>query len=190
MTATVDHRPAAHRSASDSGAESVVRQWEPEHQLIGALLHLRAETVTTILALVPDHAIHHPMTRWAYELIRHRVEAGRDPDPVAVLAAGSRQPARAALDLQRAPTPNQHHRLALSLADAYTHTVSPAMAPAYAHDVLEQAYRRSVRAHGMAMICLADTGADHDTLTAHVSAMGDELTDLGRRAQRCQPRRD
>ncbi|MBB3606440.1 replicative DNA helicase [Mycolicibacterium sp. BK556] len=185
MTATADQRLATRRGRSDSRAESVVRQWEPEHQLLGALMHLSAARVTPLLALVPDHAIHHPMTRWAYELIRALVDSGRDPDPVAVLAAGSRQPARAALDPVGAPTPSQHHRLALYLADAYTHTLSPSSATSYARDVLDQAYRRSFRAHGMAMVCLADAGADRDTLTDHFVAAAEELADLSRRSRQC-----
>lgn len=187
MTATHDQRLAAHRLTSDSRAESVVRHWEPEHQLLGALMHLSAARVTPLLALVPDHAIHHPMTRWAYEIIRALVDAGRDPDPVAVLATASRQPARAALEPAAPPTPGQHHRLALYLADAYTHTVSPTTVSSYAREVLDQAYRRSFRAHGMAMVCLADAGADRDALTDHFGAARQELADLWRRSERCKP---
>jgi replicative DNA helicase len=190
MTATADQQLAAHRFTSDSRPESVVRQWEPEHQLLGALMHLSAARATPLLVLVPDHAIHHPMTRWAYELIRALVDSGRDPDPVAVLAAGRRQPARAALDPQHAPSPSQHHRLALYLADAYTHTLSPSAATSYARDVLDQAYRRSFRAQGMAMICLADAGADRDTLTDHFAAATEELADLTHRSRRCTLRQD
>jgi replicative DNA helicase len=193
VTATGGQRPAAQRFAERGRAESLARQWDPEHQLIGALMHLDASRVAPILDLVPDRAIHDPMARWGYEIIGALVDAGHDPDPVAVLATGSRQPAREALNPEATPTPRQHHRLALYLADAYTSTVSPTLALSYAREVLEAAYRRSFRAHGMAMVCLADAGADHATLSQHLGAARDELTDLSRRSRqscaRPQPNR-
>ncbi|WP_431236073.1 hypothetical protein ACQ856_30305 (plasmid) [Mycolicibacterium psychrotolerans] len=194
MTAAAGQRPAAPRFTERRHAESLARQWDPEHQLIGALMHLEATRVAPILDLVPDHAIHDPIARWAYEIIGALVDAGHDPDPVAVLATGSRQPARQALNPEATPSARQHHRLALYLADAYTSTVSPSLALSYAREVLEAAYRRSFRAHGMAMVCLADAGADHATLTQHLGAASDELTDLSRRSRqscaRQQPNRE
>jgi replicative DNA helicase len=182
MTATAGQRPAAPRFTERRHAESLARQWDPEHQLIGALMHLEATRVAPILDLVPDHAIHDPIARWAYEIIGALVDAGHDPDPVAVLATGRRQPGRQALNPEATPSPRQHHRLALHLADAYTSTVSPTLAHSYAREVLDQAYRRSFRAHGMAMVCLADAGADRETLADHFRAAECELADLSRRA--------
>src|SRR6202040_416857 len=66
-------------------AETVAAQWEPEYQLVGALLWHTAAQAKPILAAVPDDAIWRPMTRWIYELVRSLVDDGRDPDPVSVL---------------------------------------------------------------------------------------------------------
>ena len=72
----------------DWRAETVLHQWEPEYQLIGALMWMPADTARPILELVPDSAIRRPTNRWAYEIIKALVDQGRDPDPVVVLATG------------------------------------------------------------------------------------------------------
>jgi len=69
--------------------ETVAVQWEPESQLVGALMWLPAARVR-------------PMTRWVYEIIRKLVADGRDPDPVAVLARAGHQAAAQALAPDRA----------------------------------------------------------------------------------------
>lgn len=46
--------------------ETPLPQWDCEHQLVGALLHLSATKAAPILELVPDEAIWHPDNRWAY----------------------------------------------------------------------------------------------------------------------------
>jgi hypothetical protein len=61
-------------------ARSVITQWDPEHQLVGALMHLPAGKAAPILNLVPDTAIRRPMTRWAVELIRTLVDEEREND--------------------------------------------------------------------------------------------------------------
>src|SRR4051794_41736236 len=73
-------------------AETPLPQWDCEHQLVGALLHLPATQATPILQLVPDAAIWQPDNRWAYELIGHLVAEGRDADPVLVLATARHRP--------------------------------------------------------------------------------------------------
>ncbi len=42
-------------------AESVVEQWQPEHQFIGALLYLSVDEARPLLDLVPDAAIAKPV---------------------------------------------------------------------------------------------------------------------------------
>jgi hypothetical protein len=74
-------------------AQTVINQWAPEHQLIGALMHLPAPQAKPILEAVPDTAVWCPITRWAYEIIRGLVDAGGDPDPVLVLRRARSQPA-------------------------------------------------------------------------------------------------
>ena len=50
--------------------KNVLRQWDPESQLVGALMHLPAAQVAPILNLVPDSAIWRPETRWAVRYVR------------------------------------------------------------------------------------------------------------------------
>jgi hypothetical protein len=123
------------------------------------------------------------MNRWAYELIRALVDDGRDPDPVTVLARAKHQPAADALTPNQPPAPERHHRLALHLAELYTHTVTPAVAATHARDVLEPAYRHAFREQGMRMQHLAETAADPDDLTHQFTLIRDELAKLWRRCK-------
>lgn len=170
-------------SGDEWRGEAVAAQWEPESQLIGALMWLPAARVRPILEIVPDTAIWGPMNRWAYEIIRALVDDGRNPDPVTVLARAKHHAAGDALHTDRPPTPGQHHRLALHLADLYTHTVSPAGATSYARDVLDEAYRRAFREHGIRMQQLGECGADRADLTEQFAVVREVLADLWRRAE-------
>lgn len=170
-------------SVDEWRGETVAAQWDPENQLVGALMWLPAGKARVILELVPDSAIWRPMTRWAYETIRRVVDAGRDPDPVTVLAYARQRSGTQALRPNQAPTPGQHHRIALYLADLYTRTVSAAAAASYAREVLDEAYRRAFRAQGIRMQQLAECGADRADLTEQFAAIRDELADLWRRAE-------
>lgn len=167
-----------------SRAEAVLRQWDPEAQLIGALLHLPAATAAPILTLVPDTAIWQPDHRWAYEIVRHLVDAGTDPDPVVVLRTARHRPPA---DDGQPVTARRHHAFALRLADLYTHTVSPGMAGQYAREVLEDAYRRAVGFHGTRMTQLAETDCSREELTDYLTAMRAELAELWRRAEAAAP---
>jgi hypothetical protein len=53
-------------TAPNSRAETTLRQWDTESQLVGALMHLARAQVVPILDLVPDDAIWRPDNRWAY----------------------------------------------------------------------------------------------------------------------------
>jgi hypothetical protein len=150
-------------------------------------MHLRAARARQILEVVPDHTITRPVTRWAYEIIRAVVDAGRDLDPVVVLAAARRYPGSQALDPGQPPRPLRYHRFAVYLADAYTQTCNPPAAHSYAHDVLEQAYRRVLRAHGIRMAHLADSNADLAYLAGQFSAAAADLDDLRRHAEAAAP---
>jgi replicative DNA helicase len=141
-------------------AETVIKQWAPEHQLIGALMHLPAPQAKPILEEVPDTAIWRPITRWAYELIRGLADAGRDPNPVLVLRAAKTQPAADTLRPKEPVTPSRYHELALYLADAYTQVVDLRGARGYAREVLDDACRRALREHGIRMSELAESGAE------------------------------
>ena len=169
-------------SAEPSG-ETIAARWEPENQLLGALLWMPYTRARTFCDLIPDIAIWRPMNRWVYETIRRVTDARRDPDPVTVLAYGRQHAATQSLDPTRPPTAGQHHRLALHLADLYTHTVSAAAAANHARDVLDEAYRRAVREHGIRMQQMADSGADRADLTTHISTARDDLAELWRRAE-------
>ncbi|MDT5181836.1 MAG: hypothetical protein QOJ95_6034, partial [Mycobacterium sp.] len=62
-----------------------MQQWDPEAQLVGAMMYLPAAQAAPLLNVVPDSAIWRPDNRWAMELIRHLVAQRADPDPVTVL---------------------------------------------------------------------------------------------------------
>ena len=185
MTAEPKPRPlslVAQNPEPDWRATSVLRQWDPEAQLVGALMHLPAATAVPILELVPDTAIWRPDNRWAYEIIRHLVDTDVDPDPVVVLhTAGHRPPADAAHPGEPVSA-GRLHGFAVHLAELYTRTVTPSAAPQYAREVLDDAYRRAVGFHGIRMTQLAETGAPRDELTDYLTAMRTELADLWRRA--------
>jgi replicative DNA helicase len=160
----------------------VLRQWDPEAQLVGALMHLPAATAMPILELVPDTAIWRPDNRWAYEVIRHLVEREEDPDPVVVLHTAGRRPPADAAHPEAPVSAGRLHGFAVHLAELYTRTVTPSAAPQYAREVLDDAYRRAVGFHGTRMTQLAETGAPRDQLTDYLTAMRTELADLWRRA--------
>ncbi|MDG4667931.1 DnaB-like helicase N-terminal domain-containing protein [Mycobacterium sp. 236(2023)] len=161
----------------------ILHHWDPESQLLGALLHLPCDAVAPILELVPAEAIWRPEHRWIYELIDHLVGTGADPDPVVVLSTARHRPPVDAAHPGEPVTPGRHHRLAVHLADLYTRVITPAAAGQYAGEVLDNAYRRAVAFHGTRMTQLAETDADHDTLTTYLTAMRAELADLWRRLQ-------
>ena len=169
--------------AEDWRTETVVQQWEPEHQLIGALMWLTADAARPILDLVPDTAMWRPANRWALEIIRTLVEQARDPNPVVVLATARGRACSLAPEPDAVPTAARHHQFAVHLADAYTQTVSPLAAPTYAREVLDEAYRRAVRFHGIRMQQYAECGSDRADITAYLTTMRAELADLWRRAE-------
>ncbi|MDA2893373.1 helicase DnaB [Mycolicibacterium sp. BiH015] len=167
-------------------AQRILDLWDPEAQLLGALLHLRAGDVAPILELVPAEAIWRPDHRWIYELIGHLVGTGADPDPVVVLNTARHRPPADAAHPGEPVTAGRHHRLAVHLADLYTRVIAPSSAKQYAREVLDNAYRRAVAFHGTRMTQLADTDADRDTLTTYLSTMRAELADLWRRLDAVQ----
>jgi replicative DNA helicase len=191
-------------AGEDWRAQTVIKQWAPEHQLIGALMHLPAPQARPILEAVPDTAIWRPITRWAYELIRGLVDAGRNPDPVLVLRRAGTQSANNALHPDQCAPARRHHELAVYLADAYTQVVDPHDALHYAREVLDDTYRRAVQEHGIRMAQLAESGAEtavvceealklaglveqwtgvsQTDLTGQFTAIRDELAELWRRA--------
>ena len=175
--------PQADGGKSDWRAETLLRQWNPEDQLIGALLHMSAAQAAPILELVPDTAIWRSDNRWAIEIIRHLVADGCDPDPVLVLGTARHRPPADALHPDQPVRPRLHHRFAVHLANIYTHAVTPAAAPHYAAELLDEAYRRAVGSHGVGMAALAERNATREELTHYVTTMRAELADLWRRAE-------
>ena len=165
-------------------SQTVIDQYSPEHQFVGSLMWLTATQAKPLLELVPDNAIWRPQTRWAYELIRALVDAGTDPTPVSVLAAGRRQPVLEALEPNEPPNANKHKQLALYLFDAYSQAIAPAASiGSYAREVLDEAYRRAFDTFGIRMQQLAACGADRDDLTEQFAMIRDELAELWRRTE-------
>lgn len=164
--------------------------WEPEDQLIGALLHLRAAAAAHIIALVPATAIAHPVARWAYELITTLVQSGDDPDPTVVLTTARRQLPACDTDIVAELTttalrPNVYGDLGTYLANAYTNTHNIAQAREYARAVLDDHFRRTAGAWGARLQALADAYADREEITAAITdLMRGELRDLWQRAER------
>jgi replicative DNA helicase len=186
MTTEPKPRPlslVAQNPEPDWRATSVLRQWDPEAQLVGALMHLPAATAMPILELVPDSAIWRPDNRWVYEIIRHLVDTDVDPDPVVVLHTARGRPPADTADLGEPVSGGLLHRFAMHLAGLYTRTVTPGAAHQYAREVLDDAYRRAVGFHGTRMTQLAESGAPRGELTDHLTAMRAELADLWRRAE-------
>jgi replicative DNA helicase len=163
--------------------ETPLPQWDCEHQLVGALLHLTATQVGPILQLVPDTAIWRPDNRWAYELIGHLVADGRDPDPVLVLATARHRPPTDTAHPGRAVSRRRHHQFAVHLANLYTRTVTPTVVEQYAREVLDEAYRRAVAFHGQRMQQLSESGAAREALTDYLTAMRAHLADHWRRGE-------
>jgi hypothetical protein len=170
-------------------AESVAQRWDPESQLIGALMWLSAERARAILDVIRDDDIDAPLNRWAIELIRSLVDAGEDPNPVLVTRAAMKQaPADDAAPYQtREWNPGGHggryHQLTLHVAAAYDHVVAyDAGVLSYAREVLDDSYRRAIRFHGVRMQQMADTMADREDLTDYVTQlMRGDLRDIWRR---------
>ena len=165
--------------------------WEPEDQLIGALLHMNGQAASEILVMVPTTAIQHPIARWAYELITTLVLGQRgEPDPTLVLTlARTQQPAidaNAPADLTTtAIRPNVLGDLGNYLANAYTHAHSVNQVREYARLVLDDAFRRTAGIWGARLQGLADSHADREEITAAITdIMRGELRDLWQRAER------
>ncbi|PXX06352.1 helicase DnaB [Mycolicibacterium moriokaense] len=163
--------------------KNVLRQWDPEFQLVGALMHLPAAQVAHILDVVPDSAIWHPETRWAVEVIRHLVAGGEDPDPVVVLHTARQRPPTDAAHPGEPVCASRHHQFAIHLANLYTQAVTPAAARQYAREVLDGAYRRAVEQHGIRMAELAQSGSSRTELAAYLTDMRVTLADLASRAE-------
>lgn len=185
-----DPDPAAATGVADIAApetwhaESVLAQWDPEHQLIGALMWLTAAQAKPLVHAIPVTAIWRPTIRWAYEIIRSLVEADTDPHPVTVLATAKGQPSSEAVNPATPPTPQRHHKLAVYLADAYQQVIAPkAAAGDYAREVLAEAYRRGFTQAGIRMQQLGESGAEPEALTTQFITIRDELADLRRRAE-------
>jgi len=170
-------------AAPTSADNSPTSPWDPEHQLVGSLMWLPADTVRRIAAVVPVAAIERPIARWAYEIIAAVANDGQQPDPVLVLAAARRRPCSIAADPAAVPSPTRHHQLSIYLARAYTETVSPDNAGSYGREVLDNAYRRAFTAAGQRMHTLGESGADRADLTEQFAAVREELLDWWRRAE-------
>ncbi|MUL48404.1 hypothetical protein FZI85_27830 [Mycobacterium sp. CBMA293] len=179
------HLSVAPALEDDWREQSVIDQWDAEHQLVGALMWLTAAQARTVLELVPDSAIFRPHTRWAYELIRRTVDAGQNPSPVIVLDAGRHYSGSDALNPEQSPNSSEHRRLALYLFEVYQSAVAPTdTVDSYAAMVLEEAYRRAFTLCGIRMQQLGEAGAERTDLNDQFIAIRDELADLRRRADK------
>ncbi|OKH64786.1 hypothetical protein EB74_08630 [Mycobacterium sp. SWH-M5] len=171
--------------------ETVPFMWDPEDQLIGALLHTRWQPASDIIEMVPATAIQHPVARWAYELITTIVtDHHTDPDPTLVLTLARSQPPAADADIiaeltTTAIRPNVLGDLGNYLANAYTNTHNINQVREYARLVLDDAFRRAAGTWGARLQALADSHADREDITTAITEiMRGELRDLWSRAER------
>ena len=177
---------------SELHPDTVAQRFNPEAQFVGALLWLAADRARPILGLVQDRDIEHPLTRWALELIRTLVDAGQDPNPVLVIRTAEKQPAAdyAAYYETREWTPggqgSRYHQLTLHIADAYDHVIGYDTAVlTYAREVLDDAYRRAIRVHGIRMQQMAEAMSDREDLTEYITElMRGDLRDIWLRTTR------
>jgi hypothetical protein len=165
---------------ADRRSETLVEQWEPQRQFVGALLWQTAASAAPLIDLVPDSAITDPLTRWAYELTADLVAGGRTPAVPSVFTHGRRRPARQALRPDRPPTGRDLQRLGKHLVDLYLDVVDPRAVADHARDVLDEAYRRAVHTHGIRLQHLAETCPSTDELATAVTKTCHEMTALRR----------
>ena len=174
--------------------------WEPEDQLLGALLHLRGPEAprlrAEIAALVPASAIQGPLARWAYELMSTLIGKGVTPDPTLMLTAARRQPPAADADVPHelatiALRPNVFDDLGMYLIDVYTNSYTTTNIDQYARAVLDDAFRRAAGRWGTRLQNMAEAYADREEITAAITdLMRGELRDLWSRAERTEHLRD
>lgn len=174
--------PPAHDT--EQTAEAAVRQWDPERQLVGSLMHLNGHKVAQILGVVPDSAIWSPENRWVVEVIRHLVATGCEPDPVTVLQTARRRGPIS--EGTSRVSPRRHHRFAVRLADLYTQAVAPLLLPQYAREVLENAFCRAAAAHGSRLTQFAENNSARHELAECIVDMRAELADLWIRIEAMQ----
>jgi hypothetical protein len=79
------------------------------------------------------------------------------------------------------PTPERRRRLALHLADLYTHRHTRARRQL--RDVLDEGYWRPFREHGIRMQQLGENGADRNHLTQQFTLIRDDLAGRWRRSE-------
>ncbi len=177
----------------DWRATSVIDQWTPEHQLIGALMWLTAEQARPILELVPDTAIWRPMHPMGLRDHSRVVVDGRETPTRCWCCAAAGPAALRAWRLGRTIEPDadrgsnrmrRHRDLALHLASTPTpQDHHPAAAGDYARRSPRRGLPEKLRDTGIRMQQLAECGAERGDLTDQFAKIRDELADLWRRAE-------
>lgn len=142
---------------------------DPEHNLVGTLLHEPASTVAGVLSLVEDDDIQAELPRLLLGLIRTIVREGRQPDPVTVAARARRLP--------RDPNPYarsyDHLVIVRHIAEVYTNLGWPLYTYAYAAQVVEDAYRRDFWTGCTRLAQMAEEHTDLSELETHAAAVID-----------------
>ncbi|MCX4094517.1 hypothetical protein [Nocardia sp. alder85J] len=139
---------------------------DPEHNLIGALLHHHAATAAAVLSLVDDQDIHTELPRLLLGIIRAIVHEGRQPDPVTVAAR-----ARQLADPRDPHTrPYDHLVVVRHLAEVYTLGWPPNLF-SYAAQVVEDAYRRDLWDGCTRLAQMADQHTDIADLETHAATV-------------------
>ncbi|MBU3063215.1 hypothetical protein KO481_16975 [Nocardia sp. NEAU-G5] len=131
---------------------------EPENNLAAALLTLTAPQAAQILTHITDTDLHGHLPATVVHLARQLATEGKDPTPQAIMAR-----ARDPHGTNPQPTFRQ-----LVLYITTIHTMHMPINPwAAAHDVVEDAYRRSKSEHGLRTAQMADAHAPLADLDNH-----------------------
>ncbi|WP_280412728.1 hypothetical protein [Nocardia asiatica] len=174
MTAHDQHRdPDPFTEVAHAIVEKVAgdehHRFDPENNLIGALMYHPADKLAPLLAYVDDDDIEKVLPRAALSIIRQLVRRGIDPDPMTVAAA--------LRDPQHAPTgpfdpdqiPGRYERLLRYIHTVYANGLNTGPRSA-ARQVVEDAYRRAFRDTGTGLAQRADAYADIQDLEHFTAA--------------------
>lgn len=122
----------------------------PERQFVGCLMCLPLTAARRALAGMRATDLADPMTAHAVQLAIEVIAAGQPPAPVTLFAH--------AVATGQAPGETRRAWLGKWLADTYTATDVPALAPYLKAVVLEAAWRRAVHAHAQRVLQAAEHG--------------------------------
>ena len=163
--------------ATDDASDDVAERlpWTADRCLVGALLWSPVARAATVLDVLDDSDLSEPPARLVVDLARELVEAGRAPDPQAILSRG--------VESGRAASEHGARRLSEYLIGAYHDVPDRAGAFFYAADVLAARYRLSF-AELAQQLAELDASGSLDELEHALAAELERIRNLRRRHKR------